>query len=45
MNQDVDQLVGEADKELQQMMQPMTEIYENRIAKDYEQLAKVICNL
>ncbi len=27
------------------MMAPMTEIYENRIAKDYEQLAKVICNL
>lgn len=45
MNADVDQLLDEADKELQQIIKPMTQMYENRIAKDYNQLAKVICTL
>ena len=43
LNKDVDELVGEADKELQQLIAPMAQIFENRISKDYKQLAKVVC--
>lgn len=41
----VNELVDQADKELQQIISPMTQVYENGISKDYDQLAKVICTL
>lgn len=45
LEKNVNKLVDEADKELQQIISPMTQVYQNGITKDYQQLAIVMCTL